>query len=134
VVDVKEAVYGGVANLVSTAMFSIDVVDVGAAAESPPSSAGLGLQGFLEKLMECMGKPNVSDFFPFLRALDLQGRRRRVAGQLSKVLQVLGDIVDRRLAEEASSFSTSSKKGGDKHGDFLHILSSSRRARSPATT
>ncbi|CAD6267139.1 unnamed protein product [Miscanthus lutarioriparius] len=120
VVDVKEAVYGGVANLVSTAMFSIDVVDVGAVAESPPLAHGL--QELLEGLMECMGKPNVSDFFPFLRALDLQGCRRRVARHLPKVLQVLGDIVDRRLVDEASSSTSGSNKGGDKHGDFLDIL------------
>jgi len=126
-VDVKEAVYGGVINLVSSSLFSVDVVDVGA-------ESAHGLQELVEELIECIAKPNVSDFFPFLRALDLQGCRRRVARHLPKVLQVLGDIVDRRLAEEASSFSTSSKKGGDKHGDFLHILSSSRRARSPATT
>jgi cytochrome P450 len=119
VVDVKEAVYGGVANLVSTAMFSIDVVDIGGA-ESPPS-AGHGLQELLEGLMECMGKPNVSDFFPFLRALDLQGCRRRVAVQLGKVLQVLDDITECRLAE-ASSSTSRSNKGGDKHGDFLDVL------------
>ena len=124
VVDVKEAVYGGVANLVSTAMFSIEVVvfDVGAAAESPPPpSAGHGLLELLEELMECLGKPNVSDFFPFLRAFDLQGCRRRVARHLPKVLQVLGDIVDRRLSEkEASSSSTAGSN--NKGGDFLDVL------------
>lgn len=121
VVDLKEAVYGGVANLVSTAMFSIDVVDVGAAESSSSSSAAAhGLQELLEELMQCMAQPNVSDFFPFLSALDLQGCRRRVAVQLGQVLQVLDDITDRRLA--SSSSSSTSSKGGDRRGDFLDIL------------
>jgi hypothetical protein len=45
VVDVKEAVYGGVANLVSTAMFSIDVVDVGAAVGTWAAGAPGGTHG-----------------------------------------------------------------------------------------
>ncbi|CAD6220497.1 unnamed protein product [Miscanthus lutarioriparius] len=54
----------------------IDVVDVGA-------ESAHGLQELVEELIECIAKPNVSHFFPFLRPLDLQGWRRWVAGHLS---------------------------------------------------
>ncbi|KAJ1288726.1 hypothetical protein BS78_02G110600 [Paspalum vaginatum] len=105
VVDVKEAVHGGSINLVSSALFSVDVVDVGAA-------SALGFQQLLEEIIDAMARPNVSDLFPFLRALDLQGWRRWVAGRLGKILKVLDDIIDGRLAEADD----------DKHGDFLDVL------------
>ncbi|WVZ62550.1 hypothetical protein U9M48_012289 [Paspalum notatum var. saurae] len=87
VVDVKEAV-----NLVSSALFFADVVDVGAA-------SALGFQRLVEEIIDAMARPSVSDLFPFLRALDLQGWRRLVAGSLGKILRILDDIIDRRLAE-----------------------------------
>jgi cytochrome P450 len=110
-VDVKEVVYGGVINLVSSSLFSVDVVDVGA-------ESAHGLQELVEELIECIAKPNVSDFFPFLRPLDLQGWRRWVAGHLSKIFQVLDDIIDRRLAEASST----PNGDDDRHGDFLDVL------------
>ena len=64
-VDVGEAVYGGVLNLMSSAFFSIDVVDVG-------GQSAQGLRELVEAIDEAVAKPNVSDLLPFLRRLDLQ--------------------------------------------------------------
>ncbi|RLN04839.1 hypothetical protein C2845_PM13G19650 [Panicum miliaceum] len=107
-VDVGRAVYGGVLNLVSGALFSVDVVDVGA-------ESAQGLRGLVEGIVEAVVKPNVSDLFPFLRPLDLQGWRRWTAGRFAKVFRVLDDIVDRRLADASSS-------GKHVRGDFLGAL------------
>ncbi|XP_066393684.1 cytochrome P450 76M5-like [Miscanthus floridulus] len=107
-VDVKEAVYGGVVNLVSSALFSVDVVDVG-------GESAQGFQQLVEELIESITKPNVSDLFPFLRALDLQGWRRWVTGHLGKIFRILDGIIDRRLA-------LSSSNNGNVHGDFLDVL------------
>ncbi|GJN16006.1 hypothetical protein PR202_gb02956 [Eleusine coracana subsp. coracana] len=106
-VDVGQAVYGGVLNLLSTALFSVEVVDVGA-------QSAQGLQEAVEELIELIAKPNVSDLFPFLRPLDLQGLRRRAAPAYGKVFRVLDDVIDGRLAEYSSSKS--------KHSDFLDAL------------
>ncbi|GJN03735.1 hypothetical protein PR202_ga21211 [Eleusine coracana subsp. coracana] len=108
-IDVGQAVYGGILNLVSTTLFSVDVIDVGA-------QSAHGLQEAVEELIELIAKPNVSDLFPFLRPLDLQGRRRQAAGLFEKLFQVLDDIIDRRLALAKASSSKSLR------GDFLDAL------------
>ena len=106
-VDVKDAVYGGVLNLVSSALFSADVVDVG-------GESAQGFRELVEELIESIAKPNVSDLFPFLRPFDLQGWRRWTSGHLAKIYKVLDDIIDRRSAEDDAAM--------DKRGDFLDVL------------
>ncbi|KAK3123614.1 hypothetical protein QOZ80_8AG0633590 [Eleusine coracana subsp. coracana] len=106
--DVGLAVYGGVINLVSNTFFSVDVVEVGA-------QSAQGLQHAVEEVIELAAKPNVSDLFPLLRPLDLQGRRRWAAKVYGKVFRVLDDVIDRRLAED----SLSKTKRDD---DFLDVL------------
>ncbi|RLN04718.1 Cytochrome P450 76C4 [Panicum miliaceum] len=106
-VDVGQAVYGGVLNLVSSAFFSIDVVDVGA-------ESAQGLRELVEAVVEAIAKPNVSDLLPFLRRLDLQGWRRWTGRRYEEIFRVLDGIIDRRLAEASSS--------RDTHGDFLDAL------------
>ncbi|CAO2206973.1 unnamed protein product [Urochloa humidicola] len=106
-VDVGQVVYGGVLNLVSSALFSADVVDVG-------GESARGLRELVEELVEMVAKPNVSDLFPILRPLDLQGWRRHAAGHFEKVFKILDDMIDRRLADSSNQ--------QDKHGDFLDVL------------
>ena len=122
-VDVGQAVYGGVLNLMSSAFFSIDVVDVGA-------ESAQGLRKLVEAIVESIAKPNVSDLVPFLRRFDLQGWRRRTARHYEEIFRVLDGIIDRRLAEASSS--------GDTHGDFLdallELLSTGKVARDNLTT
>jgi cytochrome P450 len=107
--EVGQVVYGGVLNLVSTALFSVDVVDVGA-------QSAQGLKEAVEELIELVAKPNVSDVFPFLRPLDLQRRRRCAARLFEKVFRVLDDVVDRRQAEATATETKSTR------GDFLDAL------------
>jgi len=64
-VDLGQAVYGGVLNLMSSAFFSINVVDVG-------GQSAQGLQELVEAIDEVVAKPNISDLLPFLRRLGLQ--------------------------------------------------------------
>ncbi|KAL6659697.1 hypothetical protein ACP70R_002526 [Stipagrostis hirtigluma subsp. patula] len=118
-----QAVYGGVLNLVSSAFFSIDVVNVGAESVH-------GLHELMEDIIDLVMKPNVSDLFPFLKPLDLQGRRRRAIGHIERVFRILEEIIERRLAEASSS--------SDKHHDFLdallELMSTGRIARDMVTT
>ncbi|KAL6593973.1 hypothetical protein ACP70R_048874 [Stipagrostis hirtigluma subsp. patula] len=107
-VDVGRSLYGGMINLISAAFFSVDVVDLDA------TESAHGIREHVEGLAELMTKPNVSDLFPFLRPLDLQGRRRTMAGHLGRIFDIMDGIIDRRLAEQAAA--------GDKHDDFLQVL------------
>ncbi|KAF8769487.1 hypothetical protein HU200_006522 [Digitaria exilis] len=94
-VDVGGAVYGGTINLVSSALFAVDVVDdVG-------DESAQGLRELVEELVEAIVKPNVSDLVPFLRPLDIQGWRRWTARRFHKLFHAFG----RR-----------------RHGDFLGAL------------
>lgn len=106
-VDVGQAVYGGVLNLVSTAFCSVDVVDVG-------GESAHGVRELVEDLITAIAKPNISDLVPFLRQLDLQGWRRWTAIRFEKVFLILDGIIDRRMAAANSS--------SEKHGDFLDSL------------
>ncbi|KAJ8421901.1 hypothetical protein Cgig2_027517 [Carnegiea gigantea] len=51
-------------------------------------------------MMEEGARPNVSDFFPLLRPLDLQGARRRARGYFCKILGVFEKIIDERLRDQ----------------------------------
>ena len=123
VADVGQAMYGGVLNLVSNAFCSTDVVDIGA-------GSAQGLREVVEDLIELIAKPNVSDLFPFLRPLDLQGRRRHSVRKMEKVLRVLDGIVDRRLASSAST----DKQQGDFLGTLLELMSKGKITREDVTT
>ncbi|CAO2206970.1 unnamed protein product [Urochloa humidicola] len=111
-VDLGDALFGGVVSLVASAFFSVDV-----GAESARA-----LRELTEAIAVAIAKPNVSDLFPFLRRLDLQGCRRRTAVHFAEVFRVLDGIIDRRLAGSAAA---SSSKQHDTHGhggDFLDAL------------
>ncbi|CAM0912371.1 unnamed protein product [Alopecurus aequalis] len=121
-VDVGQAVYGGVLNLVSSAFCSVDVVDVG-------GESAQGVRELVEDLVTAIAKPNISDLVPFLRPLDLQGLRRWTATRFQKVFLILDGIIDRRMAPASTE---------EKHGDFLdsllELVSTGKIARGNLTT
>ncbi|XBI54859.1 hypothetical protein VPH35_036794 [Triticum aestivum] len=108
-VDDRQAVYGSVLNLVSSAFFSVDVADVGGESAS-------GLREVVEDIIAAFAKPNISDIFPFLRPLDLQGWCRWACARYQKVFGILDGIIDRRLADAQTS------TGEHAHGNFLDSL------------
>jgi hypothetical protein len=52
--------------------------------------------------MEESGKPNVSDFFPILRHLDLQRAKARMASHLKKVYEIFDGIIEDRISSRDS--------------------------------
>lgn len=66
------------------------------------------------KCMEWVGKPNMSDYFPFLRSLDPQGIRRNMMKDMGCVLQIISGYVKERLDEQ--------KLLNDEKKDFLDGL------------
>ncbi|XP_072974341.1 cytochrome P450 76M5-like [Typha angustifolia] len=107
-IDVGYVVYGTMINLLSNALFSVDVVDLN-------NESSQGFRELISGLVEVSGTPNISDIFPFLSALDLQGMRRRCAAMLKKFYKAIDDIIEERMR--------SSKCGVEKfRGDFLDSL------------
>ncbi|KAJ1297033.1 hypothetical protein BS78_01G347100 [Paspalum vaginatum] len=113
-VELGKSVYACMINLVTTTFFSVDVVDLDA------TESAHGIREHVEGFADLMTKPNVSDLFPFLRPLDLQGRRRTMAWHLGEIFRILDGIIDRRLAENAAASSTEDKQPDP--DDFLQVL------------
>ncbi|GJM85320.1 hypothetical protein PR202_ga01759 [Eleusine coracana subsp. coracana] len=115
-IDVGLALYGGLINLVSSAFFSVDMVDDG---ETTATESAEELRQLMKEVVASLAMPNVSDLSPFLRALDLQGWRRWATGKFEKIFGLLGGIIDRRLATSSSAGRGNNNKHG---GDFLDVL------------
>ncbi|KAL5212646.1 hypothetical protein ABZP36_023493 [Zizania latifolia] len=102
-----QAIYSGVLNLVSSSFFSVDM-----AADGVGSAEAQELRELVEHIVVAVSRPNVSDYFPFLRMLDLQGLRRSTAKYLGKIFRIMDAIIERRLADT----------GANTYGDFLDTL------------
>nr|CAB3500734.1 unnamed protein product [Digitaria exilis] len=113
-VDVGRGLYGGLVNLVSSAFFSVDVVDM----EATTSESAHGIREHVENIAHLITKANISDLFPFLRPLDLQGLRRAAARHLGEIHRIVDGIIERRVAEDAAA----SGDGCSQHDDFLQVL------------
>ncbi|GJN16012.1 hypothetical protein PR202_gb02962 [Eleusine coracana subsp. coracana] len=125
-VEVGHAVYGGVLNLVSNVICSVVVVDIGA-------DSATGLRKVVEDLVELIATPNVSDLYPFLRPLDLQGWRRFAAKHLEKIFSILDGIVDRRV-EEVRSSSSKERQNSDFLDALIKLMSTGKMARDNVTS
>ncbi|KAL0326515.1 UNVERIFIED_CONTAM: Labd-13Z-ene-9,15,16-triol synthase, chloroplastic [Sesamum angustifolium] len=66
------------------------------------------------KLVDLLGKPNVSDFFPVLAKFDVQGIEKETRALMPSVEEILDTVIDERTKMMASE----SKRGKD----FLGIL------------
>ncbi|KAI3688240.1 hypothetical protein L1987_81951 [Smallanthus sonchifolius] len=58
---------------------------------------GVELQMVVSKIVELLGKPNASDFFPSLAWFDLQGVAHDMKKQLKKMDKILESIIDDRI-------------------------------------
>ncbi|CAN6167148.1 unnamed protein product [Urochloa humidicola] len=103
VVDVGRVVFSCVLNVVSNVLFSEDVADLS-------SDRAQELEMLVRDTVEEACKPNLSDLFPVLARLDLQGRRRHNAELVGRFYDFFDAIIARRLDT------------GDKKGDFLDVL------------
>ncbi|XP_057458057.1 geraniol 8-hydroxylase-like [Lotus japonicus] len=102
----KEAFKTGV-NMMSNTVFSVDLI-------SSSDSAG-DFKDLVMSIMEVTGTPNLADFFPVLRMLDLQGLKSRNFLSVGKVLDILRGLIDQRVKVREL-------KGVDTHMDMLNSL------------
>jgi len=106
-VDVGRVVFSCVLNVVSNVLFSEDVADLS-------SDRAQELEMLVRDHVEEACKPNLSDLFPVLTKLDLQGRRRRSAKLIGRFYDFFDDIIARRRSNAGG--------GGGEKGDFLDVL------------
>lgn len=95
-------------NLVSRTIFSRDLASL------EDDGASRKFQEVVTDIMEAVGSPNVSDFFPALAAADLQGCRRRLARLFARLHRIFDEEIDARLRGRDA--------GEPKKNDFLDLL------------
>nr|XP_043611739.1 carnosic acid synthase-like [Erigeron canadensis] len=85
------------------------------------SHLGDELQTVSSNIADIFGKPNVSDFFPSLAWLDLQGIKRDMTKQLDKLEQILTSIIEDRIKTNLKR-SQVDGFGHEVERDFLQML------------
>ncbi|OMO80887.1 Cytochrome P450 [Corchorus olitorius] len=84
------------------------------------ASIGAEFRHAISEVTEILGLPNVSDFFPVLAPLDLQGLMKRMGKPVEKLNGIIEKIIDQRLKLEQSQSGSTSSTGEFK--DFLQFL------------
>ncbi|KAL5984410.1 hypothetical protein ACLOJK_018514 [Asimina triloba] len=107
-VNIGQAAFTTILNLISNTAFSIDLVD-------PSSKSAQEFKDVVWGVMEVVGKPNVVDFFPVLRPLDPQGIRRRFGSYLKKLYVIFDRMIDQRMSSRAAP-------ANSRLNDFLDVL------------
>ncbi|KAM3375387.1 hypothetical protein P3S68_014101 [Capsicum galapagoense] len=106
-VDIGRVALATMLNFVSRTIFSIDLVD-------PESDTAQEFKNLVWTVNENAGKPNLSDYFPVLKWLDLQGVKGRIKPAYIRLHEIFEQQIEKRLETRGS--------GMMKEGDFLDVL------------
>ncbi|CAI9775739.1 unnamed protein product [Fraxinus pennsylvanica] len=89
-VKIAELVFATVFNILGNSMMSRDFI------EFEEKNADGGMKGIIRAYVEVLAAPNLSDFYPILSKLDLQGIRRKLAVLIVKIRAVWEAIIEER--------------------------------------
>ncbi|XP_027099198.1 cytochrome P450 76T24 [Coffea arabica] len=109
VVDIGEATFTTMVNIVSSTFFSVDF-------GCYESNSSQELKENILGVLDTLAKLNLSDFFPVLRAIDPQGIRRQTKFYFGKLLQMFDEIIRQRLQEREKSLAYC------RRNDLLEVL------------
>nr|GFA17050.1 cytochrome P450 [Tanacetum cinerariifolium] len=121
VVRVEEVVFTTMFNTMSNILFSKDFLNL-----NDEHGTAHWLKLALQKTLQSAMTPNVSDLFPVLRGLDIQGLRKDYVKHLNEISSFTDKIIDERrernstgameaLVEDTTTFAIFS---GDNSGEF----------------
>ena len=91
-VNIGRAAFRTTLNLLSNTIFSKDLTD-------PFSDSAKEFKDLVWNIMVEVGKPNLVDYFPFLKKIDPQGIRRRLTEYFTKLLHLISGLIDERIKE-----------------------------------
>ncbi|KAL0739774.1 hypothetical protein Bca4012_081287 [Brassica carinata] len=94
-VDIARASFVTALNIISNALFSTDFA-------THDSKSSHEYHSTVISLMNVTGKPNVGDYFPFLRFLDLQGTRKEATLCTERLFKVFQDFINARMAKRST--------------------------------
>ncbi|KAG6688793.1 hypothetical protein I3842_11G142800 [Carya illinoinensis] len=92
----------------------VEASETGEAINIGRSNSIQELKEHVGTILELLGKPNVSDFFPLLKPFDLQGIRRTIKVSYDRLHTLLDEVIDRRLKCRTSA--------SPRCNDFLDVL------------
>ncbi|OMO65500.1 Cytochrome P450 [Corchorus olitorius] len=107
-VNIGEVAFATALNLISTTIFSMDMVD-------PEFNTAQEFKDLVWRIMEDSAKPNLSDYFPLLKRFDLQGIRKHIRPSYMRLHEIFNELIDKRMEERASNSVT-------RNGDLLDVL------------
>nr|AMA07824.1 cytochrome P450 76AD18 [Mollugo verticillata] len=93
--DIGKAGFITSLNLLSNTFFSMNLT-------SYDSSFSGEFRDIVWNMLEEAGRPNLSDFFPVLKGLDLQGMRKRYSVYYYKMIAIFDEIINQRLKDSTS--------------------------------
>ncbi|XP_071929171.1 cytochrome P450 76T24-like [Coffea arabica] len=108
-VDIREAAFTTIVNVVSNTFFSADFGHY-------ESNSSQELKEIISAVLGIIAKPNLSDYFLVLRAIDPQGIRRQIKFYFRKLLQIFDEIISQRLKEREKSLAYC------RRNDLLEVL------------
>ncbi|XP_049387390.1 geraniol 8-hydroxylase-like [Solanum stenotomum] len=108
-VDIGRVEFTTTLNLISNMIFSIDMVD-------PEFKKAHEFKELVWTIMEDAGVPNLSDYFPMLKWLDLQGVRRRIRPAYLRLHEIFEQLIEKRVEGRGSGQTMK------RDGDFLDVL------------
>ncbi|KAH0662441.1 hypothetical protein KY284_027372 [Solanum tuberosum] len=106
-VDIGRVTFATTLNLISNTIFLIDMVD-------SKFKKAHEFKELVWTIMEDVVVPNLSDFFPVLKWLDLQGVRRRIRPAYLRLHEIFEENIEKIVETRAA--------GMKKKGIFLDIL------------
>lgn len=106
-VEIGRVAFATTLNMITNTMFSVDMVD-------PDFESAQEFKDLIWRIMEEAGKSNLSDYFPVLRWVDLQGVKRRIRHAYMRLHEIFDEIIDKRMEDRAI--------GKSRNGDFLDVL------------
>ncbi|KAK1386343.1 hypothetical protein POM88_024078 [Heracleum sosnowskyi] len=109
-IEVIKFVFPTSFNLIGNLTVSRDLMD-------PYSEMASEFYSALSGIAECLGRPNISDLFPWLRWVDLQGLRMRRDRYLDKAIQIVSGFVNERVKQRQQNEGMATE-----HKDFLDVV------------
>lgn len=93
-VEIARACFVTSLNVISNVVFSTDL-------GSYDQMASSELRDSLFRVMEIMGKPNLANYFPSIKYLDLQGIKEEMKVCSERLFSVFQGLIDARIAERS---------------------------------
>ncbi|GMJ06152.1 cytochrome P450, family 706, subfamily A, polypeptide 4 [Hibiscus trionum] len=125
-VNVGEQMFSTVLNVVTNMLWG------GSVEGEARASLGAEFRQGISEITELLGVPNISDFFPVLAPLDLQGILKRMKKPMDKLNAIFENIIEQRLKKEKESGSSSAMEFKD-FVQFLLQLKDEEDSKTPLT-